>query len=128
MERFARFLLVGVVATAIHFAVLALGVESFGVRAAWASAAGFLISAVANYLLNYRFTFRSQALHTGAALRFACVLAVALALNIALMWLLTEEMGWPYLLAQVLTTLCVLVWNFCAHAAWTFAPPRTARP
>lgn len=124
MDRIARFLLVGGAATAIHFGVLVLAVELAHVPATLASTAGFLVSAIANYLLNYRFTFRSNAAHGGAALRFACVALAGLVINAAMMGLLAQVAGWPYLLAQVLATGCVLAWNFCAHASWTFAQPR----
>jgi putative flippase GtrA len=38
-----------------------------------------------------------------------------------MMWWLSRETDWHYLLAQILTTALVLVWNFLLNRAWTFA-------
>lgn len=120
-RRLAGFLGVGVLATALQYLILLLGVEVFGTGPVLASSVGFAVSAVANYLLNYRYTFRSDRRHSSAAVRFAAVAAAGLALNALLMEALTARLGVPYIAAQVLTTGAVLAWNFVAHALWSFA-------
>ena len=47
-------------------------------------------------------------------------LAVGLGLNLLLMQVFTARWGWPYLLAQMLTTGLVLFWHFAGHALWSF--------
>lgn len=121
VRRFAGFLGVGVLATALQYLILLLGVEVFGAGPVLASSVGFAVSAVANYLLNYRYTFRSERRHSSAAVRFAAVAAAGLVLNALLMDALTARLGVPYIAAQVLTTGAVLAWNFVAHALWSFA-------
>ena len=66
-----RFLLVGGTATAMQYAVLVALVRWAGVGPTLASCIGFVLSAVLNYALNRRFTFRSQARHAQALPRFA---------------------------------------------------------
>jgi putative flippase GtrA len=92
------------------------------------SGVGFAVGAVVSYLLNRSHTFRSDAPHSQAVMRFVLVLAVGLGLNLLLMQLLAVRWGWPYLLAQMLTTGLVLFWHFAGHALWSFThreKPRT---
>jgi putative flippase GtrA len=119
LTRFARFILVGGVATAIQYALLILLVRGFGMAPTPASSIGFVLSAVVNYLLNYRFTFRSHRPHGPAAVKFGLLAAAGLLVNAAIMYLLV---GWgvPYLLAQVCATGVVLLWNFIGNSLWTF--------
>jgi putative flippase GtrA len=119
--RFGRFLGVGAFATALQYALLIAGVELVGADAVSASTAGFAVSAIVNYLLNYHYTFRSNRRHRSAAMRFAAVAATGLVLNSVLMQGLTGVMGLHYVAAQVVTTATVLAWNFAAGALWSFA-------
>jgi putative flippase GtrA len=121
LQQFMRFLVVGVIATAAQYTVLIGGVELYGWQPVWASGLGFALGAVVNYVLNRSFTFQSKAAHTRAVLRFAIVVVAALGWNVVLMHLLSERLNYPYLLAQVLTTGVVLIWNFCGNALWSFA-------
>jgi putative flippase GtrA len=79
-----------------------------------------VISALLNYYLNHRLTFRSKELHRAALPRFAAIAAVGLGINALLLWVLSERGRFPYLAAQVLATAVVLVWNFGANKKWTF--------
>ena len=117
---FGRFLVVGGISTSVHYLVLAAVVELLGRSAVFGSGVGFAVGAVVSYLLNRRHTFRSDAPHAQAVLRFVLVLAVGLGLNLLLMQLFTARWGWPYLLAQMLTTGLVLFWHFAGHALWSF--------
>lgn len=118
-SRFLRFLTVGATATLIQYAILALLVEAFGIDPALASATGFALSAVANYSLNRSFTFRSSVAHRIAVFRFAAVVVLGLAVTYGLMHALTW-IGMHYLLAQVITTIVVLLLNFTLGSLWTF--------
>lgn len=119
-KRFTSFVLVGVIATAIHFGVLILLVQGFGVLPTWASTAGFLLSAVANYALNYRLTFNSDKPHVEAAGKFVVVLTAGMLGNAALMHTGTAILGWPYLLVQLGTTVMILFWHFFGNYLWSF--------
>jgi putative flippase GtrA len=126
-SRFVRFAAVGVVATCVQYALLILLVRFAGMGATLASSLGFVASAAANYLLNYRYTFRSRHPHGPAMLKFASLASVGLLLNAGLMRLLTES-AWNYLIAQVLATAVVLVWNFLGNSLWTFGRQSTSAP
>jgi putative flippase GtrA len=117
---------VGLVATAIQYLILAIGVEAFGWGPVVGSGAGFVLSSIANYALNYRFTFRSSRAHASAMWRFVVVALGGLLLNVALMALFVDRWRIPYMPAQVLVTAITLVWNFTGSAFWSFVTPASA--
>lgn len=114
-----RFLTVGATATLIQYAILVVLVELCSVKPAPASTFGFAVSAVANYLLNKRFTFGSARRHREAAMRFLAVVLLGLLLNYAAMLLLIA-VGANYFLAQLIATGAVLVLNFALGSLWVF--------
>jgi len=123
-HQFLGFAGIGALATAIQYGILAFAVEVLGASAVVGSSAGFFLSAIINYALNYRFTFRSDQSHGQTAIRFVLVAAAGLALNAALMSLLTGPMRVRYLIAQLAASALVLIWNFLGNAMWTFARRR----
>lgn len=118
--QFVRFLLVGGVATALQYAILIILVQAGMASVITASTTGFVISAIANYAMNRRFTFRTDAAHTQAFPRFLTVALIGLAINAALIWLLNSELGAHYLVAQLMATIVTLAWNFSLNRLWTF--------
>jgi putative flippase GtrA len=121
-EQFIRFAIVGGVVTAIQYAILIALVQGAIAGAVAASSVGFAVSALANYALNRRFTFRSSQAHAEALPKFAIVALLGLAVNASLIWLFHIPVGLHYLLAQVLATGGTLLWNFTLNRIWTFSP------
>jgi putative flippase GtrA len=95
-------------------------VRILGANPVFASSCGYVISALLNYYLNHRLTFRSAQSHRRALPRFAVIAAVGLLINSTLVWALSERGRLPYLAAQIIATAVVLVWNFTANRKWTF--------
>jgi len=111
--------MVGGVATAMQYALLILLVRAFDMAPTPASSIGFVLSAGVNYLLNYRFTFRSDRPHAPAAAKFGLLAGAGLLINAAIMRLMIGA-GVHYLIAQACATAVVLVWNFVGNSIWTF--------
>lgn len=124
LSSLSRFLLVGGVATAIHYLIAAVlhGLANWPM--VHASGVGFVVSALANYALNARFTFRSARSHRSAFPRFAATAAAGLLINTLLLGALLA-LGLHAVLAQPLTTLGTLIWNYVVNALWTFKHPAT---
>jgi putative flippase GtrA len=120
LRQFIAFSGVGVVAAVAHYGVLILLVEMGGISPVVATLWGFVAGAIVSYTLNRRFTFRSDRPHRSAVPRFLAVTAGGFVLNGVAMWLLNEQWGIPYLVAQVIATAVVLFWNFTANRFWTF--------
>jgi putative flippase GtrA len=122
---FAKYALIGLVGTAVQYAVLIGLVAMHAASAVVASTIGAMVGACVNYLLNYRLTFKSTARHGRAAPRFFCVAAVGVMINAVVMSALADRLHVQYLVAQCVSTACVLVTGFIVNSLWSFraAPP-----
>src|SRR4051812_22657954 len=121
---FVSFVVVGGIATAIQYTWLTALVLIFGIAPTPASASGFGVSLFINYALNRRHTFESGRAHRQAMPRFVVVASSGLALNTVLVWSLTVLLHQHFMLAQIVATSVVLLWNFALHRRWTFADTR----
>lgn len=119
LARFTRFAFVGGVATTIQYLILFVLVQWAKTNPVLASSLGFLVSAFANYVLNYHFTFRSKTQHGSALFKFMAIAGMGLVLNSTIMHVLTSA-GFYYLVAQLVATICVLFWSFAGNSLWTF--------
>lgn len=120
LSQFARFALVGGLATAFQYLALVVLVHTGALGPVAASGVGFAGSAVLNYWLNHRYTFRSRQLHATAVPRFAAVAGCGLLINQAVIGAAVDLAGAHYLVAQVAATSCVMAWNFILGRIWTF--------
>lgn len=120
LTKFVKFTGVGAIGTLVHYGILILLVQSISLDAVLASTAGFLAGAFTNYLLNYHYTFSSNKLHRETITKFFAVSLAGMLLNAMIMSVCTDMFDLHYLLAQILATGLVLIWNFSANHAWTF--------
>lgn len=120
VRKFITFAGVGVIGTAGHYLTLIVLVSVAGQGVLLSTSCGFLVGALINYLLNYRFTFNSNKPHREAATKFLAVASIGFLVNGACMQLLVENLEWHYLLSQVLVTGIVLLWTFTGNLLWTF--------
>jgi putative flippase GtrA len=116
------FGLVGGFATGVQYAVMSLLIWLFGCPLVLASGIGFAVSAVANYALNARLTFRSRESHAKTLPRFIVAALLGLGINSLLLAFLAS-LGMHPAPAQLLATLGVLLWNYTINALWTFRHP-----
>ena len=124
-RQFLQFAAVGLCGTAVHYATLWAGVEWLGTTAVVASATGYVLGSIVNYLLNYFFTFDSKKSHVEAASKYYAVIGVGWCINTGLMALFVNVLQLNYWLAQIITTGIGLVWNFLGSRFWAFRPSRT---
>lgn len=109
----ARFALTGGVCFVAEFACLTLLVEWLHVPVLWATAIAFLLSVALNYVLCVRWVF-SGAQDGGARVKatFLFTSGVGFGLNELFMWLMTGPLAIHYMIAKVVSTLLVMVWNY----------------
>lgn len=127
-RRVGRFLVVGVSGTALDFVLLTL-LKVAGLATLAANTLSFSAGIVNNFLLNRWWTYadartKSVGVQFG---QFALVSLIGLLLNNAIMLLLEAPLdsllqgaSWSYLVAKILATAVVIVWNFVANRYWTF--------
>ncbi|AZG11927.1 putative flippase GtrA [Cupriavidus metallidurans] len=116
--RFVRFLGAGATATALHYAAL-IALVSFGAPALPASAAGSVVGLLSHYFISSRWVFVRAHSERAAFVRFILVSVLAFLLNSILMWA-GLAVGLHYLIAQIASTLLVMLVNYVLHANWTF--------
>ena len=119
-SQFAVFVLVGVFGFVAHYGTLIGLTEGTGMDPVLASGLGFVAGGLTNYVLNYRFTFRSTKRHRQALPQFFLIALVGLGLNTALMALLVKGLASNYVAAQIATTALLTLWHFGANRLWTF--------
>ena len=124
IRQLSSFIGVGLVASAVHYALLVALVEVGGLEPAPSALCGFTVGGIVSYGLNRRHTFVSERPHEQAAWRFGLVATVAFVLTYLFMRLFHEIGHMPYLAAQVVTTGVVMIWTFGANRFWTFPTAR----
>ena len=118
--RFARYLVVGLLSTAMHFLSTIAFVEIEGMAPAPASVAGFMVTIVAAFFLHSVWTFDTPESPLQSFLKYALVSLSGLALNTLLMFATTEWLHWHYIWGLVLVVLIVPPWNFVLNLLWSF--------
>lgn len=116
-----RYVLVGVLATLVHYAVLVTLVGRAGTPAALAAAIGAGCGALAAYAGNRRFTFRSRRAHRQALPRFVLVAAAGTIASASIVWIGTELLGLHYLVPQAVATALIVAAGFALNRSWAFA-------
>ena len=119
MQRFARYTLVGVVATAAHYLVLILCVERLGLKAFVGSGVGAVVGAQVAYAGNRWFTFAHAGSMRASWPRFQATAVLGALLGMAVV-AVGVRLGLHYLLAQVVATGLGLVLTFTLNRLWTF--------
>lgn len=122
LHRFYRFVVVGVIATAVHTAVFTLGLEAAHIEPVTANAIAFTVAVLLGFALNRRWTF---ALHGGAEARlwrYVVVALIGLAVNSALMFTVTHVMRWSPYVGLVLALIIVPPLTFVLNQHWVFRP------
>jgi len=120
LRQFLQFSGVGALGTAVQYLVLIALVSGCSLPNVRAAVAAFLAGASVNYVLNYRWTFRSRKTHRETAAKFLMVALVGLLFTAGIMAVLGDGLGLHYLWAQGVATGCVLLWTFSCNRQWTF--------
>ncbi len=125
---FVKYCIVGGTAAVVDFGVLFILTELFlGVEYYLVSATiSFILSALTNYALNRRWTFRSSGKKRKQIPIFFAVATMGLLINNSIMYvgmekLLLKNIQYGYLVAKVIATGLVLIWNFLGNKYITFA-------
>lgn len=113
IRQFLKYLLVGGGATLVEWALFWLLDERLEMHHQWATVAAYTVSTFVNWGLGRLLVFKES--KRGAAAEIAGVYlaaAVGLLLNMGIMYLLVDALGWNEMLSKVLATGLVFVWNF----------------
>ena len=131
LAKFIRFGIVGFAGFIVDFTVTWFLRDIAGVFEYLANALGFSFGATSNYILNRRWTWRSDNPNIGREYaRFFGVSLVGLGINSLVIWICLRIGGLDFSLfgiyvqefwvAKVIATAVVTVWNFFANNFFTF--------
>lgn len=119
---FVKFIHVGLFTNMVYFSTLALLRHVWNVSLWLDAGLAYLASAVVNYGLHYRFTFRSMERHHVAIARYAAVQAVGLTLNSLILHVLVTKLDAHYVIGQGAAILFVTGFTFWVNRLWVFSP------
>lgn len=120
VRSFARFAVVGAVATAVNAAVFALVVETTRVDPVAATAVAFVVAFACGYVLNRRWTFGSHADPAAQLPRYFAAQLVGLALSAAIMAFAVHEKQWSPYVGLALSVALVPPLTYALARWWVF--------
>lgn len=121
VRRAIRFGIIGVLNTAIDFAIFAVLHGIFHVGYLEANVVAFFTASINSYFFNRRWTFRSTAVDIHRELlQYVAVLAIGFFLNEGALYILVSRFGILPIFGKVGATVLSLSWNFMANRFWTF--------
>jgi len=115
------FLIVGLMATAVHAAASLAARELAHLDAIAATTTGYLCAVGVSYFGNARFTFGRPVLHGAQFARFLVVSLIGFAANLAITHLLANRLHWPFLATLGVIVVVIPALSFTASKLWAFA-------
>ncbi len=118
-----RYGLAGSVAFVVDLILLVSLTEVAGLHYLLSAAVGFAGGVTISYAfsINWVFHQRSLAARWVEFAVFTSISVIGLALNEAIIWVVTEQGGLHYLLSKMVATAAVFVWNFSAKKTILFS-------
>jgi putative flippase GtrA len=124
LRQFIVFASLGVLGTGVHYLLLIACVELLSVNPVAGSILGYVAGAITNFFASHHIAFRSRAKLSETAPRFFSVAVVGFFVNWISMWSLVDQVCVQYFVAQVMSTVLVLGFNYVVNATWTFGGDR----
>lgn len=129
---FIRYAIVGSIGTGVDVGVLYLLVEYLDIPVLVATVFSFIAAVINNFVLNKYWTFQNK--HTNIRkqfIKFFLVAGIGLVLTLGFMFIFVHVLVIPnlplfsktipgYVIAKMITSVIVLVWNFLGNKFWTF--------
>ena len=112
MKEFLRFCIVGVITFLIDYSFLFCFTEFIGINYLIASACAFIVAVLCNYIFCLKFVFYNSKDSFKAKFLFLITSIVGFLLNQICMWLFVELLIIHYLVAKIIVTAIVMLWNF----------------
>lgn len=118
-RQFIKFVLVGVMTTALNFVIFAICLK-LGLHYLPAAIVAFAIATINSYTWNRIWTFRAGKHRNKRLAKFTIVQLVGLSINLVVLSFLVETFSMSELVAQLLANGFVVLSNFTGNKLWTF--------
>lgn len=120
-KQFYFFLGVGLICTVLNYVLLYLLTTLLNIYYLISYLIVFFIGNLAGFILNKKYTFKTQKKHIWSELwKYYSVMFSNLLINLIAIYLLTEFCYIWYLHASLLTTIIGIFYNFILHKKWSF--------
>ena len=116
----SKFVTVGLLTALIYYGCLILGVETGLFRPVPASALGYFVAVVFNYLMHSKWTYSKNVHHNAAVLRYLTMIVGGFILNIVVMVIGINTFEYNYILVQTGAIAIVTVFNLFASSYLVF--------
>ena len=123
--RFIKFCLIGFCGVLVNIGLLSLLTEFVGLFYLVSAAISIEAAIIFNFTLNNFFTFSDRRLLTAKSFiiglsKFNLISLAGLAVNISVLWLLTDTFGIYYLVSELGGIAAATIWNYLANTWWTW--------
>jgi putative flippase GtrA len=115
LVQFSRYIFVGSVATVVDIGMLFLLTSVIGVHYLLSAALAFVMGIIVNYKLSTLWIFEKTNKRKTEITIFTLIGIVGLGLNELILWIAVEEFAIYYVLAKIISTAIILIWNFTAR-------------
>jgi putative flippase GtrA len=120
-RRFLMFFSIGIVSTLVDTGLLLVFTEYCGIWYLWSAAASYCCGILVSYFLNKHYTFHDTNRHyLSQFAMFAAISGSGLALNLVVMLLAVDLLGFHYLLGKALAIGVSFAWNYTGQSRITF--------
>jgi putative flippase GtrA len=121
MKQLLKFAAVGVVNTALGYAVIFACMYLADLSAVTSNVIGYAVGLIVSYVLNRSFTFRSAAPPRREIIRFVAIFLLAYLANLAALVLLIRHAGVHEGVAQVIAGVVYFALSFLLNKYYVFA-------
>lgn len=118
-SQFLRFTIVGVVSNVVLF-LMYLALTMLGVGHKVAMSTLYLVGIMQTFAFNKRWSFKYEGVAPTALFRYWIVCASGYLLNLSVLMILVDQLGFPHQLVQGIMILVVAILTFLAHKFWVF--------
>jgi len=121
-KQFFKFAIVGVINTLINLIVLYSLTELFNVYYIISAVFAFIVAVTNSFILNKIWTFKERIGDDTIKkyIKFFIVSVIALLINLAILYSLTEFLHIYYMFSQIIAIVISLWVNFLGNRVWTF--------
>jgi putative flippase GtrA len=121
LRKFIKYGFVGASGVVVDYTVTFIFRDLFGINQFVSNAIGFAVAASINYVLNRKWTFRSDNPDiTQEYIYFMVISMLGLLINSVVLWLCVTYLNWNFYFAKLVAIAFTTIWNFFANLLFTF--------